>query len=186
NVRRAAGAYGGRCEIIVNTMLHIRPGGVLGRGDVVRAHEEIEATQLGLMRLAQSFGPALRARGGEQPTAACAWVNIHSVHALIPDPAFGAASATHAAALSLSRSLRAELRPGGVRVIDLFVGPLDDVWHEALPPPKVTPAQLGAAVVRALREAVEESAVGDVAQDILARYHENPKVLERELSGGHA
>ncbi|HEX3350906.1 MAG TPA: SDR family NAD(P)-dependent oxidoreductase [Acetobacteraceae bacterium] len=183
NVRRAAGAYGGRVEILVNTTLHIRPGGVIGRGDVVLAHEEIETTQLGLMRLAQSFGPALRGRGAEKPNAACAWVNIFSVYGLIPDAAFGAASAVHAAALSLSRTLRAELRAGGIRVIDVFVGPLDDVWHEAQPPPKVSPSQLAAAVVRALRDGVEEVAVGDVAQDVLARYRDDPKVLERELSG---
>jgi short-subunit dehydrogenase len=91
-------------------------------------------------------------------------------------------AATHAAALSLSRSLRGELQPGGIRVIDAFVGPLDDVWHEALPPPKVTPPALAAAIVRALRAGIEETAIGEVAQDILARYHDNPKILERELS----
>jgi NAD(P)-dependent dehydrogenase (short-subunit alcohol dehydrogenase family) len=183
NVRRAAGAYGGRCDILVNTAFDIRPGGILGRGDVVRAREEIEHAQLGLMRLAQAFGPALRARGAEQPNAACAWVNVVSVYALVPDPAFGAVAAAHAAALSLSRTLRSELRPGGIRVIDALVGPLDDVWHAALPPPKVSPAQLGAAVLRALRDGVEEIAVGDVAQDVLARYRDDAKVLERELNG---
>ncbi|HEV2334406.1 MAG TPA: short-chain dehydrogenase, partial [Stellaceae bacterium] len=86
-----------------------------------------------------------------------------------------------AAALSAAQSLRAELRAGGVRVMNVFAGPIDSEWYQSVPPPKVAPAALAAAVVDGLRRGLEEVFVGDVAQDIRARLAVNPKAVEREL-----
>jgi NAD(P)-dependent dehydrogenase (short-subunit alcohol dehydrogenase family)/uncharacterized OB-fold protein len=180
SVRQLAGSLGGRVDILVNTALHIRPGGITNRPDLITAHAEMEAGFFGPMRLAQAFGPALRARAADGPFGACAWVNILSAHALAADPAFGASSAAHAAGLSLAQSLRAELRP--IRVVNALVGPLDDDWHQDIPPPKVAPAALAIAVVRALQDGIVDLAVGDVARDILARWHDNPGQLARELA----
>jgi NAD(P)-dependent dehydrogenase (short-subunit alcohol dehydrogenase family)/uncharacterized OB-fold protein len=184
SVRRATAEFGGRIEIVVNTALHIRPGGIIGRGDVITARDEMEITYFGFMRLAQAFGPALRFRGADGTHPACAWVNVLSVFGLAGSPAWGGLSAAHAAALSLAQTLRAELRPGGIRVVNALVGPLDDEWHQSVPPPKVAPAAIGAALVRALREGVEQVAVGDVAQDIVARWRDDPDVLAREMMEG--
>jgi hypothetical protein len=74
--------------------------------------------------------------------------------------------------------MRASLRP--IRVVNALVGPLDDDWHQALPPPKLSPAALAAAVVAALRAGTEDVAVGDIAQDRLARFNDNPAILARE------
>jgi hypothetical protein len=46
----------------------------------------------------------------------------------------------------------------------------------------LTPGALAKAVVNALRDGVEDIYPGDVAQEWLARWQENPKVLEREIS----
>ena len=181
SVQRLAGSLGGRVDILVNTGLHLRAGGLIARGDTVLAREEMEAAFFGPLRLAQAFGPSLRGRGGDGAHAAVAWVNLVSVQALAASPGFSAQAASQAAALSLSHSLRAELRP--LRVITALVGPLDDDWHQAVPPPKVTPAALAAAVVRALQDGVGELAVGDVAQDIVARWKDDPALLGRELAG---
>ena len=180
NAHRLAASLGGRVDILINTAMHLRPGGVLDRRDTMTAREELEISYLGPMRLAQAFGPALRFRGADGTHPACAWVNILSVYALAP--ALGAVAAAQAAALSLSQSLRAELRP--LRVVNALVGPLDDEWHQAVPPPKVSPAALAAAVVRALRDGIEDLAVGEVAQDLLNRWKENPTTLARELAAG--
>ena len=51
----------------------------------------------------------------------------------------------------------------------------------AHPPPRVAPATVAAAIVKALRDGVEDVYVGDVAQEFRARMAENPKGLEREL-----
>jgi NAD(P)-dependent dehydrogenase (short-subunit alcohol dehydrogenase family) len=182
SVHELAASMGGRVDILINTALHVRPGSVLERRDTVTAREELEVSYFGTMRLAQAFGPALRFRGGDGTHAARAWVNIISAYALAAAPTFGAAGAAQAAALALAQSLRNELRP--LRVINALVGPLDDEWHQAIPPPKVTPAALAAAVVRALRDGIEDVAVGEVAQDLLTRWKENPTTLARELAAG--
>ena len=74
------------------------------------------------------------------------------------------------------------MRAGGVRVIGIYSGPVEEPWRQELPPPKVTPRQIAEAVVHALKQGLEEAAVGDVAKDILARYLADPKTLEREMS----
>ncbi|MGA7972160.1 MAG: short-chain dehydrogenase, partial [Pseudolabrys sp.] len=85
------------------------------------------------------------------------------------------------ACLSASHTLRAELRPGGVKVINVFAGPLETEWYQSVPPPKVAPSALARAVVDALKRGLEDVYVGDVAQDTRARLAVNPKALEREL-----
>jgi NAD(P)-dependent dehydrogenase (short-subunit alcohol dehydrogenase family)/uncharacterized OB-fold protein len=181
SVDTLAGAIGARVDILVNTGEHVRPGGLLDRQGLTVAREEMDIRYLGLMRLAQAFGPALRARGADGINAAAAFVNILSVYALAAWPAFGAFSAAEAACLAASRSLRAELRPAGVKVVHVFVGPTETEWYQAVPPPKVGPAALARALVHALRRGLEDVYVGDVAHDIRARLGANPKALEREL-----
>ena len=61
-------------------------------------------------------------------------------------------------------------------------GQVDDEWNQLLPPPKITPAALANAVVKALQDGVEDVYPGDVAQEWLARWRDNPKALEKELS----
>ncbi len=181
SVDECAGEYAPRVDILINTAEHVRTGGVIERKGLTIAREELEIRYLGLMRLAQAFGPVMRARGADGVNSAAAFVNLLSVYALANWPAYGAFSATEAACLSAAQSLRAELRPGGVKVVNVFFGPLETEWYQALPPPKVAPAALAQAVVRALQQGREDVFVGDVAEDIRARLAVNPKALEREL-----
>lgn len=181
SVSELAGEIGGKVDILVNTAEHVRPGGVLSRDGVTTMRDEFEANVFGLTRLAQAFGGAMRARGADGTNNAAAFVDVLPVHALANWPEFGAFSAAAAARLSLLQCLRAEMRPGGVRVISVFTGPLDDDWRQTVPPPKVTPRQVADAVVRALEEGIEDSFVGDVARDVAEKWRQDPKVLEREL-----
>jgi len=181
SVDRLAGQIGARIDIVVNTAEHIRAGGIAGRSGLTVAREEMDVRYFGLIRLAQAFGPVLRARGADGLNSAAAFVNLLSVHALMSWPAYGAHSAAEAACLSAAQCLRAELRAGGVKVVNVFFGPLETEWFEAVPPPKVAPSALARAVVDALSTGVEDVFVGDVADDIRARLAVNPKALEREL-----
>ena len=181
SVTELAGEVGAKVDILVNTVDHVRPGGMLDRKDVLVAREEMELGLLGLMRLAQAFGPTLRFRGADGVNSACAWVNILSVYSQMAWPQFGSYSAAQAAMLSAAQSLRAELRPGSVRVINIFTGPLETEWFQTVPPPKVATSQVASAIVDALKRGLEDVFVGDVAQDIRARLASNAKALEREL-----
>lgn len=180
-VRQLAGEIGGRVDILINNAELHRAHGIASRSGVEVARAEMDVNYFGLLRLAQEFGPAMKARGADGQSSATAWVNLLSVYALSNFPAHGTFSASKAAALSLSQCLRAEMRPAGLRVINVFPGPIDDEWNQMLPPPKLTPQALARAVVTALRDGVEDVWPGDVAQEWLARWREDPKVLEREL-----
>jgi NAD(P)-dependent dehydrogenase (short-subunit alcohol dehydrogenase family)/uncharacterized OB-fold protein len=182
NVREVAGEIGGKVDILVNNAELHRTYGISNRPGVDTARAEMDVNYFGLLRLAQEFGGAMRSRGADGPASAVAWVNVLSIYALANFPAHGTFSASKAAAYSLAQCLRAEMRPAGVRVINAFPGPIDDEWNQLLPPPKLAPASLASAIVRALQEGVEDLYPGDVAQEWLARWRDNPKALERELS----
>lgn len=184
SVRKLAGELGGKTDILINNARFVRPGGVLQRGDTAFAHEEMEVNYLGLMRLAQAFGPAMCARTGDGVNSAVAWANILSVHALSNTPDYGCFTASNAAAHSLSQSLRGEFRASGLRVMNVFTGPTEDDWHQELPPPKVAPNALARSVVTGLQQGLEDVWCGDVAKEIRERWLRDPKVLERELTQG--
>ena len=184
SVQKLAGEIGGKTDILINNARFVRPGGVLARGDTTFAREEMEVNYLGLMRLAQAFGPGMCSRTADGVNSAAAWVNILSVNALATTPDYGCFAASNAAAFSLSQSLRAEYRSAGLRVMNVFVGPTEDDWHQPLPPPKVLPEGLARDVVRGLKEGLEDVYSGDVAKDLFERYRRDPKVLEREITMG--
>jgi len=182
NVRELAAEIGAKVDILVsNAELH-RTHGIASRQGVETARAEMDVNYFGLLRLAQEFGPPMRARGADGVASAVAWVNLLSIYALANFPPHGTFSASKAAAQSLAQCLRAEMRPAGVRVVNVFPGPIDDEWNQLLPPPKLAPAALATATVGALREGVEDLYPGDVAQEWLERWRDNPKALERELS----
>jgi len=184
SVTELAGEIGGKVDIVVNTAEHHRNFGIEARSGLDAARAEMDVNYFGLLRLAQAFGPVLRSRGADGQANAVAWVNLLSIFALSNFPPHGTVSASKAAAYSLSQCLRAEMLPAGIRVINLFPGPIDDEWNQLILPPKLAPSALAAALVKALREGVEDVYPGDIAQDWLARWRDNPKVLERELAAG--
>ena len=182
SVRELAAEIGGKVDIVINNAEYHRTFGISARNGVETARAEMDINYFGLLRLAQEFGPAMRSRGADGQSSAVAWVNLLSIYALSNYPPHGTFSASKAAAHSLAQCLRAEMRPAGIRVINVFPGPIDDEWNQLLPPPKVAPKALAAAIVRALKDGVEDLYPGDVAQEWLARWRDNPKALERELS----
>ena len=181
SVRELAHEIGAKVDILVNTADCHRAFSLAGRRGVETAQLEMEINYFGLLRLAQEFAPVLKARAADGATNAIAWVNLLSIFAISNYPPHGTYSASKAAAFSLSQALRAELGTAGIRVINLFPGPIDDEWDQLELPPKLSPGSVASAVIEALKGSVEDVYPGDVAQDWLARHLDNPKVLEREL-----
>ncbi len=184
SVTELAGEIGGKVDIVVNNAEVHRAFGIAARRGTDAAKAEMDINYFGLLRLAQEFGPALKGRSADGEAHAAAWVNVLSVYALSNYPPHGTFSASKAAAHSLAQCLRAEMRPAGIRVINVFPGPIDDEWNQNLPPPKVAPAALASAIVKALKDGIEDVYPGDVAQEWVERWRDNPKVLERELAAG--
>ncbi len=182
SVREIAAEIGGKVDILINTAEVHRTHGISSRSGVETARAEMDVNYFGLLRLAQEFAPAMRARAADGQSSAVAWVNLLSIYALSNFPPHGTFSASKAAALSLSQCLRAEMRSSAIRVINVFPGPIDDEWNQTLPAPKLSAEALAKAILSALQDGVEDVYPGDVAQEWLARWQESPKVLEKELS----
>ena len=179
-----AGEIGGKVDILINNARLTRSGGVLGRSDTIIARQELETGALGMIRLAQTFGRAMQSRGEDGVNSAVAWVSILPIGALVPQSAFAMNAASGAAMLALAHALRAEMRGSGVRVINVYAGPMDDEWHQEVPPPKLAPKALAQAVVKALLDGREEATAGDVAHDLYDRWRKDPALAIREALGG--
>ena len=184
SVTALAGEIGGKVDIVINNAEVHRTFGIAARRGLDAAQAEMDINYFGALRLAQEFGPALKGRAADGAAPATAWVNLLSIYALANFPPHGTFSASKAAAHSLAQCQRAEMRAAGIRVVNVFPGPIDDEWNQNLPPPKLSADALASAVVKALRDGVEDVYPGDVAQEWLARWRDNPKVLERELAAG--
>jgi len=146
-------------------------------GDLISARAEIDTNYFGLLRLARAFVPAMRARGASAASAGnapmMAWVNLLSIYALMGVSTQSTFAASKAAACSFAQSLRAEMLPAGIRVINVFPGP------------GMAPVALAQSIVKALQDGVEDLYPGEVAQDWLTQFRANPKGLERELTPDH-
>ena len=161
SVTRLAASIGPQVDIVINNV------------DVTgSAREQMDAHYFGLLRLSQALGTR----------TTVAWVNVLSIYALVSFPELDAFSASMAAARSLSQSLRAEMLASGVRVINIFPGPTDTERYRAMALAKLHPAALARAITKSLQDSVEDVYPGDIAQEWLARWRENPKVLEREIA----
>ncbi|EBA06697.1 SDR family NAD(P)-dependent oxidoreductase [Sagittula stellata] len=180
SVETLAGQLGGRVEIVVNTVGFARPGGVGFGGKPSDLHSGLDLEVTGLMRLAQGFAPALSARSDDVECSAAAFVDIASVHGLTGRAGFAGTSAAAAARLTLLASLRGEMAQTGIRVMSVLTGPVDDGWHQNVPPPKTAPAQIARAVVTALQQGQETICADEVAKDVLSRWLDDPLLTIRE------
>lgn len=165
SVAQVAASIGSEVDIVINNV-----------DAVGSAREQMDAHYFGLLRLSQALGPQMRTR------AAVAWVNVLSIYALASLPELDTFSASMAAARSLSLSLRAEMLAAGVRVINVFPGPTETERYRSMPLAKLHPTALARAITKSLQGSVEDVYPGDIAQEWLARWRENPKVLEREIA----
>ncbi len=181
SVQDLAAEIGGKVDILINTADLPRPGGLLGPRSMVEAKAAMDVVAFGQMRLARSFGPALQARAAD---GAVAWVNLSSVFGLAPPPALAGYAAAHAAGISLSKALRAELGAGGIRLMSVLTGPTEDAWFQGFSAPRVTAAALADAIAGGLNAGLEEVVLGDIARDLAQRLADNPKSVERDMARG--
>jgi NAD(P)-dependent dehydrogenase (short-subunit alcohol dehydrogenase family) len=181
SVAAAATRLGGEVEIIINNAeFHGGPASSQASG-IALAQAEMNMNYLGPMRLATELAPRLLARAHEKDSRPIAWVNVLSIYALSNLPSHGSFSASKAAALSFSQGLRAQLRPSGIRVLNVFPGPLDEPAFRDVEQPKLRPRALAQAIVETLDSGQEDCYPGEVAQEFLRQWRQDPKVLELEL-----
>jgi NAD(P)-dependent dehydrogenase (short-subunit alcohol dehydrogenase family) len=158
--------------------LLINNAGVLASYDVLASSDDDLARDFavnfyGARAMIKAFLPALERA---QPAAI---VNVLTVVSYASRPVIGGYAASKAAALSLTQSLRPALRAKGISVHAAVPGAVDTDMIRAFPIEKASPEAVAQAIVSGLERGDEDIPTDAMARDILSRWRENPKELER-------
>lgn len=122
-VQRVLEQTGGRLDALVNNAGY----GALGVLEEVtreEARQQFETNVLGTLHITQLVLPAMRAQGGGRI------VNVGSAAGLFAYPLSGLYCASKAALISLSDTLRVELRPWNIKVVVVAPGIVQSAWFE--------------------------------------------------------
>jgi NAD(P)-dependent dehydrogenase (short-subunit alcohol dehydrogenase family)/uncharacterized OB-fold protein len=176
SVEGLAAQVAGRVDILVNNAGFNANAGALFPADGALARREMDVNYFGLLNMMQAFAPVMRERG--QGVV----VNILSILSLVNLPVTGSYCASKAAAWSLTQAARAELAPHGVRVCAILPGVVDTRMSVATPPPKLAPRQLAGAILKAIRDGVEDAYPGAMAERVFTAMREDAKMVEKEMS----
>jgi len=174
SLNEALCAVGGPLDIVINTARYVRDGGVSAHGNLTEQRRVFDVSAMGFSRLAEACAPMLAGR----PNGA--FVDIVSSDALSGSASRAAFAAAEAARHSLLQAFRHEMRAAGVRVLSVFTGPVEDEHHQSVPPPKVAPGRIASKLVEALTQGREQTCVGDIAIDAMARWLADPALYARE------
>lgn len=163
-------------EIVVNNAGVAKGTRLIGAANLEAARNEIEVNYFGLLRMSRAFAPILAANGGG------VFINILSILSRVASPISGSYSASKAAALSLTQSVRAELHAQGTRVIGVMPGYVDTDMTAGITAPKITSLEVVRATLAALHEGQEEVYPGETATQVAAMLQHDPKAVERQFA----
>ncbi|HEY6944119.1 MAG TPA: SDR family NAD(P)-dependent oxidoreductase [Candidatus Acidoferrum sp.] len=131
---------------------------------------------LGLLKVTNAFLPLLKRSNG-------AILNNLSLAGLAPLPIIPSYSASKAAALNLTQSLRALLAGQGVSIHAVVLGPVDTDMNRGFNIPKVSTESAAAGIFDGLEKGEEEIFPDSVSQSIAEGWRAGvSKALEREFS----
>jgi len=125
----------------------------------------MELHYFGLLNLAHHFSSPMGERSVRGRRLCPSWVNVLSVSAMPGFPSWGTYGAAMSAARSLSQHLRVRSRGAGLRVVNVYPGPLDERHSKQYQLPKLGAVPFAQAILEALQEGVEEVFPGEVAQE---------------------
>ena len=148
---------------------------LLGPTGMEAARAEIEVNYLGTLAMCRAFAPVLTQRQGMI-------VAIVSIIGLVNLPINGTYCASKAALHSLVQGVRAELAPGGVRVVGVYPGPVDTRLTAGLQMPKATPAEVAAAIVAGIVAIEEEIFPDPMSQQVHDQLCTDAKAVERRYA----
>jgi NAD(P)-dependent dehydrogenase (short-subunit alcohol dehydrogenase family) len=149
---------------------------LVGIGALANARIEIETNYFGTLAMCRAFAPVLKANGGGTI------VNMLSILARVNLPLMGSLCASKAAALSMTQGVRAELKAQGTLVIGVMPGAVETRMTEMLPPPKMKPADVAKAALKAVEAGIEDVYPGDMAQGVAAGLARDAKAVEAQFS----
>jgi short-subunit dehydrogenase len=162
--------------LLINNAGAVAFSGALSAKDSTAARQEMEVNYFGILALTRALlsTPALRSGG--------AIVNVLSFLALATLPVAGTYSASKSAALALTRTLRAELKPRGVQVVGVLPVQTDTPAYSPLPEPKLTPEEVAAGTLDGLEAGEEDVFPGALSRSAADAFKNDPAALQARMS----
>ncbi len=149
--------------------------GFISADDIEGARREMEVNYFGTLAMSRTFAPILKRNGGG------AIINIASIAAHVNFPILGPYSASKAAVHSLTQGLRAELSDQGTQVIGVYPGPVDTAMAKDFDAPKVPPARIAEAALKALAEGTEDVFPDPTAVELHGNLLHDPKAVKKQI-----
>ncbi|WCM18313.1 SDR family NAD(P)-dependent oxidoreductase [Paraburkholderia bryophila] len=166
----------GDINLLINNAGAAAFSGVLSATDTAGARTEMEVNYFGVLALSQALRDTAAFRAGG------AIVNILSVLSHITLPVAGTYSASKAAALHLTRTLRAELKQRGVQVLAVLPAQTDTALGAPLPEPKLTPQQVVSGALDALAAGQDEVFPGELSAGTAKAFRDDPDGVQAHMA----
>ncbi|MDB5848324.1 MAG: Short-chain dehydrogenase [Rhodoferax sp.] len=164
-------------SLLINNAGYAAFQGAMAAPQLDDARREMEVNYFGPLALTRAFAPVLAASGGG------AIVNMLSMAALVSLPVAGSYSASKAAFLSVTRSIRAELAAQGTAVVGVLAVQTETAIGHRLPEPRMAPHEVVTDTLDAVEAGKnEEIAAGPLTQGAYQAFTADPKAFQARFS----
>ncbi|MDR7145027.1 SDR family NAD(P)-dependent oxidoreductase [Rhizobium sp. BE258] len=163
-------------NLVINNAGFSGETGALSGNDSALARREMDVNYFGPLNVSRAFAPTLGRNGGG------AIVNVLSFLSLVNLPLMGTYSASKAAALSLTHSLRAELRAHGTMVVAAMPVQVDTAMGAWTNQEKVTAEDAALDIIDAIENNLSEVFPGGLSRLAAAAFAADPKALQAQLA----
>jgi short-subunit dehydrogenase len=163
--------------LLINNAGYAAFEGAISASDTDSARREMDVNYFGTLALTRAFAPVLAKTGGG------ALINMLSMLSLISLPVAATYSASKAASLSLTRSVRAELGAQGTQVVGVLAVQTETEMGAKLPEPRMKPQEVVTEALDAIETGINDEIVaGDQTRVIHTAFTADPKGLQAKMS----
>lgn len=168
----AAAARCNDVDILINNAGVARFKPALDAPSIDDARIEMETNYFGTLAMCRAFAPVLGRNGGG------VLVNILSVVSWFNVPMQGSYSASKAAAWSLTKAARFELRAQGTLVSGVYAGYIDTDMTTGLNAPKSSPDDIAARVIEGIEAGAEDILADERARQVHAELLKDSRAFD--------
>jgi NAD(P)-dependent dehydrogenase (short-subunit alcohol dehydrogenase family) len=147
----------------------------LGAPTMADARLEMETNYFGTLAMCRAFAPVLKRNGGG------ALVNMLSVVSFFNAPMQGSYCASKAAAWSLTKDARFELRAQGTLVIGVYAGYIDTDMTANLMAPKSDPVDIAASVLDGIERGSEDIFADERSRSVYAELRKDERPFDANM-----
>ena len=151
-------------NVLINNAGVLAQTSLAEAGTINPLKAEMDVNVFGVARTSLAFADVIRRNGGGTI------VNVLSTTSILPFPPFGTYSASKAAAMSLTQSMRWDYEPFGIRVVGVYFGLMDTHMVENIEGKKLSPASVAEAIVSGIELDQLDICIGDDSAKLVGKF----------------